>query len=206
MADQKSPVVTLTPSPTLDRTYFVKNLVEGGVNRAYEVGEELAGKGINVARGLQLAKIPAPGVVPIGNADPAVLKRTGSSSFLVPLWVDGTLRVSTTVVEYDGPTTKINEHPRPLHQKDWDAVISLTEKTLVDTSAQWLVVAGAHPEIIETDKVIDLDPLFEVTQRLGVKVILDTSGDPLRYWAQKGNATVMKPNANELADCVGKER
>ena len=45
MADQKSPVVTLTPSPTLDRTYFVKNLVEGGVNRAYEVGEELAGKG-----------------------------------------------------------------------------------------------------------------------------------------------------------------
>ena len=68
MADQKSPVVTLTPSPTLDRTYFVKNLVEGGVNRAYEVGEELAGKGINVARGLQLAKIPAPGVVPIGNA------------------------------------------------------------------------------------------------------------------------------------------
>ncbi|NCV35974.1 MAG: hypothetical protein EBW67_03960, partial [Actinobacteria bacterium] len=182
-----------------------KNLVEGGVNRAYEVGEELAGKGINVARGLQLAKIPAPGVVPIGNADPAVLKRTGSSSFLVPLWVDGTLRVSTTVVEYDGPTTKINEHPRPLHQKDWDAVISLTEKTLVDTSAKWLVVAGAHPEIIETDKVIDLEPLFEVTQRLGVKVILDTSGDPLRYWAQKGNATVMKPNAHELAECVGKD-
>jgi 1-phosphofructokinase len=117
MADQKSPVVTLTPSPTLDRTYFVKNLVEGGVNRAYEVGEELAGKGINVARGLQLAKIPAPGVVPIGNADPAVLKRTGSSSFLLPLWVDGTLRVSTTVVEYDGPTTKINEHPRPCTKK-----------------------------------------------------------------------------------------
>ncbi|NCV98808.1 MAG: hypothetical protein EBW31_04750, partial [Actinobacteria bacterium] len=37
------------------------------------------------------------------------------------------------------------------------------------------------------------------------KVILDTSGDPLRYWAQKGNATVMKPNAHELAECVGKD-
>ena len=33
MAERKSPVVTLTPSPTLDRTYFVKDLVEGGVNR-----------------------------------------------------------------------------------------------------------------------------------------------------------------------------
>ncbi len=44
MAERKSPVVTLTPSPTLDRTYFVRDLVEGGVNRAERVGEELAGK------------------------------------------------------------------------------------------------------------------------------------------------------------------
>ena len=55
MAGKKSPIVTLTPSPTLDRTYFVRNLVEGEVNRADKVGEELAGKGINVSRGLQLA-------------------------------------------------------------------------------------------------------------------------------------------------------
>ena len=112
MAGIKSPIVTLTPSPTLDRTYFVKNLVEGGVNRAERVGEELAGKGINVSRGLQLANIPAPGVVPIGNADPGVLERTGSG-FLTPLWIEGTLRVSTTVVEYDGPTCLLYTSPSP---------------------------------------------------------------------------------------------
>ena len=84
MAGKLSPVVTLTPAPTLDRTYFVKNLVEGGVNRAERVGEELAGKGINVSRGLQLVNMAAPGVVPIGNADPGVLTRTGSD-FLIPL-------------------------------------------------------------------------------------------------------------------------
>lgn len=155
MAERKSPVVTLTPSPTLDRTYFVKDLVEGGVNRAERVGEELAGKGINVSRGLQLVNMAAPGVIPIGNADPGVLKRTGSS-FLIPLWVDGTLRVSTTVVEYDGPTTKINEHPRPLYERDWKSVIDLTERTVRDYEAKWLVIAGAHPEIVETGKVIDL--------------------------------------------------
>jgi Fructose-1-phosphate kinase and related fructose-6-phosphate kinase (PfkB) len=132
MTGENCPIVTLTPSPTLDRTYFVKNLVEGGVNRADRVGEELAGKGINVSRGLHLAGIPAPGIVPIGDADKGVLERTGSG-FLTPLWVEGTLRVSTTVVEYDGPTTKINEHPRPLKQKDWDAVVELTEKPCVIT-------------------------------------------------------------------------
>ena len=204
MTAKLSPVVTLTPAPTLDRTYFVKNLVEGGVNRADRVGEELAGKGINVSRGLQLVGMAAPGVVPIGNADPGVLKRTGSG-FLAPLWVEGTLRVSTTVVEYDGPTTKINEHPRPLKMHDWEAVIELTEKTVKDCEASWLVIAGAHPEIAETGEVIDLQPLFDKMDALGVKVILDTSGPALRYWAQKGNATVMKPNAHELSECVGRD-
>jgi 1-phosphofructokinase len=204
MTGENCPIVTLTPSPTLDRTYFVKNLTEGGVNRADRVGEELAGKGINVSRGLHLAGIPAPGIVPIGDADKGVLERTGSG-FLTPLWVEGTLRVSTTVVEYDGPTTKINEHPRPLKQKDWDAVVELTEKTVRDHNAQWLVVAGAHPEIQETGEVINLHSLFMRMDALGVKVVLDTSGPALRYWAQQGNATVMKPNAHELAECVGKD-
>lgn len=205
MAGQKSPIVTLTPSPTLDRTYFVKNLVAGGVNRAETVGEELAGKGINVSRGLNLAGFSAPGVVPIGNADPSVLDRTGSSSFLAPLWVEGTLRVSTTIIEKDGPTTKVNEHPRPLKQADWDAVVRMTEETVIANEASWLVIAGAHPEIIETGKVIDLHPLFERMETLGVRVILDTSGPALRYWAQQGSATIMKPNAHELAECVGRD-
>lgn len=204
MAGSNCPIVTLTPSPTLDRTYFVKNLVEGGVNRADRVGEELAGKGINVSRGLHLAGIPAPGIVPIGDADKGVLERTGSE-FLTPLWIEGTLRVSTTVVEYDGPTTKINEHPRPLKQKDWDAVVELTDKTVRENKAEWLVVAGAHPEIDETGEVINLHSLFLRMEALGVKVVLDTSGPALRYWAQQGNATVMKPNAHELAECVGRD-
>lgn len=203
MSGYKSPIVTLTPAPTLDRTYFVSNLVEGGVNRADSVAEELAGKGINVSRGLHLVDLKAPGIVPIGNADPGVLERTGSG-FIIPLWVEGTLRVSTTIVETGGPTTKINENPRPLRQSDWDAVVALTEATVKENEAKWLVVAGAHPEIIETGELIDLHPLFERMSELGVRVALDTSGSPLRYWAKEGNATIMKPNGEELASCVGR--
>lgn len=204
MSGEKSPIITLTPSPTLDRTYFVKGLIEGGVNRAHDVNEELAGKGINVSRALELAEISAPGVVPIGNADPAVLERTGSTSFLSPIWVDGTLRVSTTIIEDDGPTTKVNENPRPLRQADWDEVVKLTLKLLKENEAEWLVVAGAHPNIVETNEVIDLIPLLNEAKAMGVKVVLDTSGDPLRHWARAGVATIMKPNGEELASCVGR--
>ncbi|MEK9578216.1 MAG: PfkB family carbohydrate kinase, partial [Aquiluna sp.] len=62
-----------------------------------------------------------------------------------------------------------------------------------------------HPEIAETGEVIDLQPLFDRMEALGVNVVLDTSGPALRFWAQKGSATVMKPNAHELAECVGRD-
>lgn len=199
-----SPIVTLTPAPTLDRTYFVHNLQSGGVNRADEVREELAGKGINVSRGLHLAGIAAPGVVPIGNSDPGVLARTGSDGMLVPLWVEGTLRVSTTIVEYDGPTTKVNESPRPLSSQDWNAVVDLTERTVKENDAKWLVVAGALPVDKTTGKFVDLEPIFERMAALGVRVALDTSGEPLNYWARRGLASIIKPNAEELASAVGR--
>ena len=199
-----SPIVTLTPAPTLDRTYFVSNLVEGGVNRADGVGEELAGKGINVSRGLFLVGIEAPGVVPIGNADQNVLERTGSAGMLLPLWIDGTLRVSTTIVEHNGPTTKINESPRPLSEEDWNAVIDLTEQTVKANNAKWLVVAGALPVYKGSGNYVDLQPLFDKMDALGVRVALDTSGEPLQYWAKQGAAAVMKPNAEELASAVGR--
>ncbi len=204
MSATASHIVTLTPAPTLDRTYFVTNLVSGAVNRADSVGEELAGKGINVSRGLHLAGIANIGIVPIGNADPAVLARTGSSDFLHPLWVDGTLRVSTTILENGGTTTKINETPRPLSQDDWNAVVELTEKTVRESGAKWLVIAGALPTYKETGTPVELQPLFEKMKSLHVKTALDTSGDALTHWAKRGAATMMKPNTEELASIVGR--
>lgn len=204
MSDIKSPVVTLTPSPTLDRTYYVHDLIEGGVNRADGVVEELAGKGINVTKGLNLIGMTAPGVVPIGNEDPSVLKRTGHTESLIPLWVDGSLRVSTTMVIKDGATTKVNEAPRPLTSEDWKAVIELTVETVTKCDAKWLVIAGALPTDLSTGKYVDLQPLFDAMKKLGVRVALDTSGEALQYWAKNGAASVMKPNAEELASAVGR--
>ena len=200
-----APVITLTPAPTLDRTYFVHNLIEGGVNRADAVAEELAGKGINVTRGLYLAGIQAPGVVPIGNSDPGVLARTGSMEQFIPHWVDGTLRVSTTIVEKDGPTTKVNEAPRPLSDSDWKEVVSLTISKVKENNAKWLVIAGALPIDKSTGRFVDLEPLFKTMREIGVRVALDTSGEPLKVYAQAGLAAVIKPNAEELAATVGRD-
>jgi 1-phosphofructokinase len=199
-----APIVTLTPAPTLDRTYYVSNLIEGGVNRADGVAEELAGKGINVTKGLILAGIDAPGVIPIGNADPGVLDRTGHAKTLIPLWIDGTLRVSTTMVIHNGATTKVNEAPRPLSEEDWAAVVELTIKTVRENGAKWLVIAGALPVYKSSGEYVDLQPIFDAMKKMDVRVALDTSGEPLQFWARKGAANIMKPNAEELASAVGR--
>ena len=200
-----APIITLTPAPTLDRTYFVHNLIEGGVNRADAVSEELAGKGINVTRGLYLSGVKAPGVIPIGNSDPGVLSRTGSIEQFIPHWVDGTLRVSTTIVEKDGPTTKVNEAPRPLSDSDWKEVVELTISKVKENGAKWLVIAGALPLDKGTNTFVDLVPLFTAMHDLGVRVAMDTSGEPLKTYSTKGLPAVIKPNAHELAEAVGRD-
>ena len=200
-----APIITLTPAPTLDRTYFVHNLIEGGVNRADDVAEELAGKGINVTRGLYLSGVKAPGVVPLGNSDPGVLARTGSMEQFIPHWVDGSLRVSTTIVEKDGPTTKVNEAPRPLSDSDWKEVVSLTIAKVKENNAQWLVIAGALPIDKGTNTFVDLNPLFTAMKEIGVRVAMDSSGEPLKRYATQGSPSVIKPNAHELAETVGRD-
>ena len=199
-----SPIVTLTPAPTLDRTYYISNFVERGVNRADHVTEELAGKGINVTQGLFVGGINAPGVVPVGNADPGVLARTGYSEKLIPLWVEGTLRVSTTIVIENGTTTRVTEGPRALSDDDWNAVIDLTEATVRDRGAKWLAIGGALPINKSTGEFVDLTPIFDRMDALGVKVAIDTSGAPLSYLARSGRPTIIKPNAEELASAVGR--
>jgi len=200
-----APIITLTPAPTLDRTYFVHNLIEGGVNRADAVSEELAGKGINVTRGLFLSGVKAPGVIPIGNSDPGVLARTGSMEQFIPHWVDGSLRVSTTIVEKDGPTTKVNEAPRPLSDSDWKEVVTLTIAKVKENNAKWLVIAGALPIDKGTNTFVDLVPLFTAMKEIGVRVAMDSSGEPLKVYASKGLPSVIKPNAHELAETVGRD-
>jgi 1-phosphofructokinase len=68
-----------------------------------------------------------------------------------------------------------------------------------------LVIAGALPTYRDTGVFVDLQPIFDSMKAMGVKVALDTSGEPLSYWVRKGEPNVIKPNAEELASAVGRE-
>ena len=113
--------------------------------------------------------------------------------------------VRPTIVEDDGATTRITETPRALSQADWESVVDLTEHTVKANHAKWLVVAGALPVDKGTNKFVDLEPLFLAMKDLGVRVALDSSGEPLKLYATKGLPSVVKPNAHELAETIGRD-
>ena len=198
-------VVTLTPAPTLDRTYLVDDFTVGKVNRADEVHEYMSGKGLNVARTLHLAKHPVSAILPIGMQDQYLLFSTPFPQILRIMPVQGRVRVNTTVVEQGGRTTNINQQAIPFSEEDWHNVVNLTLENVSDMSADWMVVSGRHPFMTNTHTPIDLVELFERARDLGARTGLDTSGPELKQWARSGLVNVIKPNADELASLVGRD-
>jgi 1-phosphofructokinase len=199
-----SGVVTLTPAPVLDRTYLVASMAPGKVNRAVEVHEYMSGKGLNVARTLHLARTPVAAVMPIGRDDEHLLFRTPYPHILRIMPIQGRIRVNTAVVEDGGRTTNINQSAIPMSTADWRRVVDLTVEQLVEMDADWVCVSGTHPFNSDTDDYVDMTDLFERVREAGARVALDTSGVPLDRLVTSGLVNLIKPNADELANLVGR--
>ena len=199
-----SGVVTLTPAPVLDRTYLVSSMAAGKVNRSYEVHEYMSGKGLNVARTLHLARIPVAAVMPIGRDDEHLLFRTPYPHILRIMPILGRIRVNTAVVEEGGRTTNVNQSAIPMSSADWHRVVDLAIEQLIEMDADWLVVSGTHPFDSDRNDYVDMVDLFERTREAGARVALDTSGIPLERLATSGLVNLIKPNADELANLVGR--
>ncbi|NLT26090.1 MAG: hypothetical protein GXX90_05510 [Microbacteriaceae bacterium] len=195
-------VVSLTPAPVIDRTYFVEDFDAGKVNRAYEIQEFLSGKGINVSRTLRVAGVATSAVLPIGREDEHLLFRTPFPQILRILPIPGRMRVNTQVLERSGRTTNVNQQAVAIPQRDWEAVIDMTIGEIESLHADWLVVSGSVPRHPENDEKVDFTRLFTEARRLGTRVAFDSSGSSLDQWARSGLVDLIKPNADEMATLV----
>ena len=192
-------VVSVTAAPSIDRSYGVEVLTPGGVHRATTVTEEFAGKGANVSHGLSLAHIPTLAVVPLPTEE--AVRRQREKPWLRVSPAEASPRVSITILEPDGETTKINQSPPPLTPDDWRALVDVTRESIGELSPQWVAVCGALPSMT-TGEHLDLSVLATLAHESSALLALDTSGPLLRKWASEGVPDLIKPNADELAECV----
>ncbi|UKA49354.1 PfkB family carbohydrate kinase [Arthrobacter sp. FW305-123] len=197
-------VVTLTPSPVVDRVYFFEDLVPGAVNRAFAVEEYLGGNGINVARTLRLAGNTTTAVVPASQADSSSLPLLqGEGDLVRTVPVSTPVRVNTVLVSSGGSTTNANQKPGHLPESEWRSVCEATLDQLHTTDADWLVVAGALPRA-SNGHPVDLRWLLHQARELGVKVCLDVNGPDLCRWANSKLVDLVKPNIPELEQFAGR--
>ncbi len=197
-------VVTLTPNPSLDRTFVIDGLRRGEVLRASSTSLVPSGKGVNVSRAVAANGRPTLAVLPIGGPDGEHLAHalTTDGIDLRIVAIRGRIRSNVTVLEPDGTATKLNE-PGP--EIDADEAARMTDAALsaaADVGAGWLVGSGSLPRGAPTGFYADLVRRAGVPVGNRPAVAIDVTGTELLDAAAAG-ATLVKPNTAELAEVVG---
>ncbi|GGC10408.1 1-phosphofructokinase family hexose kinase [Cellulomonas carbonis] len=193
-------IVTVTPNPSLDRTFELDALVTGQVNRARSVHHDAGGKGINVSRALARHGVPTTAVLPaggpVGDRLVAMLREVGVEAVGVP--VAGETRTNVTLVDAAGVTTKVNAGGPALTADEVDALVDAVER-LVALRPRAVVAAGSVPG----GAAADLYPrLARIASEGGTPFVLDTSGQTLVDAVAAGGIALLKPNDDELAELV----
>jgi 1-phosphofructokinase len=194
-------IVTLTLNPSVDRTMQIDGEIRRGeVFRALSVGDEAGGKGVNVARAVAYAGVPAVAVLPADDDDLLVkgLAEAGVHPVNVP--VGRPSRVNITVTEPDGTTTKFND---PGHSFSDTVLEQLTDRLLSRSHGDgWVVLSGSLPPDAQPSLYADMTATVKA---VGRRVALDTSGEPLIHAVASGGPLpdLLKPNSEELASLTG---
>ncbi|MFH9202150.1 1-phosphofructokinase [Streptomyces anulatus] len=193
-------ILTVTPNPSLDRTYELPGLTRGTVLRATADRVDPGGKGVNVSRAVAAAGQRTVAVAPMGGPEGALLTRLlgdlGIEAVGVP--IAGNTRINVTLVEPDGTLTKVNAAGPELSPAEAEDVLEAVR--VHSSAADWIACCGSLPRGLPPQWYAEL---VERSHRAGARIALDTSGAALTAALDRG-PDVIKPNAQELAEAVGR--
>ncbi|MFF0429515.1 1-phosphofructokinase [Streptomyces sp. NPDC004520] len=200
-------IVTITPNPSLDRTYELGTLVPGEVNRAAHDRLDPGGKGVNVSRALTAAGHRTSAVLPLGGLSGQLLadllRRQGIDVAAVA--ISGDTRINVSIAEDGGSLTKVNAVGPELSAAESAALLALVrdaQKTGQDTGSEveWLACCGSLPRGLAPEWYAEV---VAQVHSGGARIALDTSG-PALLAALPARPDVVKPNREELAEAVGR--
>jgi 1-phosphofructokinase/tagatose 6-phosphate kinase len=195
-------IITVTLNAAIDKTLAVPNFRLGRRHRAVEQTAMAGGKGVNVARALKSLGQPviATGIAggPTGTRVIEHLTEEGILNDFVRIREES--RTSTAVVDpTSGEQTEINEHGP--HVSEQELELFVDKLLYLAKGADICVFAGSLPRGVPADLYARL---VEEMKRLGVTVVLDAEGEPLRL-ATRALPDVVSPNEREAEELVGHE-
>jgi 1-phosphofructokinase/tagatose 6-phosphate kinase len=195
-------IVTVTLNAALDRTLTVPIFQVGHRHRASETLVLAGGKGINVARALKRLDVP---VVATGLAG----GRTGTR-IVEELTAEAILNDFVRIREESRTSTAVTDPTAGTHTEinEWGPRVSEVELEILLEKLRYLagaadlvVLAGSLPRSV--GEGFYAEAVRELTRR-GVRVALDTEGDPLRLGLE-AEPFLVSPNQREAEGVVGQE-
>lgn len=192
-------IATVTLNPAIDQTVSIPNFRANAVNRVDWKQDDAGGKGVNVASFLAEAghRVSVTGF--LGQQNDALFKTLFHQKSLDDrfVYLPGETRINIKIVDNaQGQVTDINYPGQaPTHQ-DVDGL-----KTVVQAlagSCDWFVFSGSVPACMSTDIY---DELIGPLKAQGKTVVLDTSGDALRF-GLPAKPDLIKPNQAELEEVL----
>ncbi|MGY1498504.1 1-phosphofructokinase [Streptomyces sp. QTS52] len=193
-------ILTVTPNPSLDRTYEVPSLDRGEVIRATGERMDPGGKGVNVSRAVAAAGQRTVAVLPLGGAPGALVASLLDAQGIevAPVPISGATRSNIALAESNGVLTKINAPGPELCAAEQELLLETVRRQSAD--ADWIACCGSLPRGLAPSWYADI---VARTHAAGARIALDTSG-PALLAALREQPDVVKPNAEELAEAVGR--
>ncbi|MET9886285.1 1-phosphofructokinase [Streptomyces sp. NPDC006430] len=193
-------ILTVTPNPSLDRTYAVASLDRGAVLRATGDRIDPGGKGVNVSRAVAAAGVRTTAVLPLDGASGVLIAELlGVQGVdVTAVSIAGQTCSNVSLAEPDGTLTKINAPGPELTAEESDLLLE-TVRTCAGHPT-WIAACGSLPRGLQPEWYADLVARARET---GARVALDTSG-PALTCALGARPDLVKPNAPELAQAVGR--
>lgn len=195
-------IATLTLNPAVDLSTSTARVEPTSKLRCSLPHYDPGGGGINVARvvrilgGDAVAVYPAGG--PLGDMLRQMLERLGLPQRPVP--IAGDTRESFTVDEGDSGLQYRFILPGPA-LSEAEQALCLEALARIDPPPAFLVLSGSFPPGVEP---AFFDRFAALARRLGARLVLDCSGEALRYAAAQGGIYLLKPSQHELATLMGR--
>jgi len=195
-------IVTLTVNPSVDASTSINQVVPDHKMRCREASYKPGGGGVNVSRAIHrlggdtLALFTAGGLH--GQLLEQMLLQEGIT--LQSICIQGQTRENLIVLEESTGQQFRFDMPGPLFiESDWEGCIEqLNGLKVVPT---YIVASGSLPPGCPKDFYARV---VTVAKKWNARVIVDTSGEALQLAADAG-VYLLKPNARELGELVGRE-
>ena len=193
-------VVTLTINPAIDLSVSVERVAPIHKLRCSDARRDPGGGGINVARVIKRLGGDVSAVYPAGGALGQLLRRLideeGIAAQATP--ITGETREDFTISERSSGAQYRFVLPGPqLSEQEWSACLGLCAG--LDPRTRFVVGSGSLPPGVPDDFY---GRLAQAAKRAGQKIIVDSSGPPLRAALEAG-VYLIKPSLNEFRLLLG---